>query len=86
MAEAPRSGLQRELLRLLQPPVPRRDRLLSERVAPALAEVGRSHWRRPADEVFTALEAVVAAAGGTPDRAALREFAEQIEAGHNPFD
>jgi len=29
--------------------------------------------------------AVVRAAGGTPDEAALREFADQIEAGENPF-
>ena len=85
MAEPPRSDLQRELLRLLQPPVPRRARLLSERVAPALADVGRRHAGRPADEVFAALEAVVTAAGGTPDPAALREFAGEIEAGRNPF-
>jgi hypothetical protein len=55
-------------------------------VAPALSEVGRTHAGRPADEVFAALEQVVAAAGGTPDRTALREFAGQIEAGQNPFD
>jgi hypothetical protein len=85
MADAPRSGLTRELLRLLQPPVPQRARLLSERVAPALAEVGRVRAGYPADEVFAELEAVVTAAGGEPDRAALREFAEQIEAGQNPF-
>ncbi|MCU1620741.1 MAG: hypothetical protein JWR41_2747, partial [Modestobacter sp.] len=40
MREGPRSGVQRELLRLLQPVVRRRDQLLSERIAPALAEVG----------------------------------------------
>lgn len=85
MAEAPRPGLTRELLRLLQPAMPRRSHLLSERVAPALAEVGRTCAGRPADQVFAELEAVVTAAGGTPDRAALREFAEQIEAGQNPF-
>jgi hypothetical protein len=85
MVETPRSGLTRELLRLLQPPAPRRARLLSERVAPALAEVGRVCAGRPAGEVFGELESVVTAAGGTPDRAALREFAEQIEAGRNPF-
>jgi hypothetical protein len=86
MREGPRSGVQRELLRLLQPVVRRRDQLLSERIAPALAEVGHTHRGRPADEVFLALEAVVTAAGGTPDRAALRQFAGQIEAGQNPFD
>ena len=86
MAGGARSGMTRELLRLLQPVARRRAGLLSERIAPALAEVGRSHRRRPADEVFAALEEVVAAAGGTPDRAALREFAAQIEAGQNPFD
>jgi hypothetical protein len=86
MAEGPGSSLTRELLRLLQPPTPRRAGLLSERIAPALADVGRSHEGRPADEVFAALTEVVAAAGGRPDRAALREFAEQIEAGQNPFD
>ncbi|MCU1605078.1 MAG: hypothetical protein JWP46_1543 [Modestobacter sp.] len=86
MSEVPRSGMQRELLRLLQPPAPRRARLLSERIAPALAEVGRTHRGRPADEVFAALAEVVTAAGGTPDQTALREFAGQIEAGQNPFD
>jgi hypothetical protein len=86
MSGIPRSGITRELLRLLQPPTPRRARLLSERIAPALAEVGRTHRGRPADEVFTALAEVVTAAGGTPDPAALREFAGQIEAGRNPFD
>jgi len=63
----------------------RRGRLLSERIAPALAEVGRTHRGRPAEEVFTALSEVVTAAGGTPDTRALREFAGQIEAGQNPF-
>jgi hypothetical protein len=86
MAEGSRSGLQRELLRLLQPLMPRRAGLLSERIAPALVEVGRTHRGRPADEVFAALAEVVTTAGGTPDPAALREFAEQIEAGQNPFD
>ena len=86
MTEGPSSGLTRELLRLLRPPSRRRAGLLSERIAPALAEVGRTHRGRPADDVFTALEAVVTAAGGTPDRSALREFAGQIEAGRNPFD
>jgi hypothetical protein len=86
MREVPGSGLQRDLLRLLRPPEPRRARLLSERIAPALAEVGRTHRGRPADEVYAALAEVVTAAGGTPDETALREFAGQIEAGLNPFD
>jgi hypothetical protein len=85
MAEGTGSALTRELMRWLQPPVPRRARLLSERVAPALAEVGRACAGRPADEVFAELAAVVTAAGGTPDETALREFAAQIETGRNPF-
>ena len=85
MAEKPRSNLQQELMGLLMPHVRRRAGLLSERVAPALAEVGRAYAGRPAEEVFPALEQVVLSAGGTPDRTALREFAEQIEAGTNPF-
>ena len=35
-------GLQDELLRLLQPWIPRRDELISERVAPTLASIGDS--------------------------------------------
>ena len=85
MAHRRRSGLQEELLRLLRPPVPRRAELLSERVAPTLAGIGDSMAGRPADEVLAALDAAVRDAGGTPDRAALREFAAEIEAGENPF-
>ncbi|MGY1643372.1 hypothetical protein ACI782_19885 [Geodermatophilus sp. SYSU D00703] len=80
-----RGDLQRELLRYLQPPVPRRAELVSERVAPALAEVGERLSGRPAEEVTAALEAVVRQAGATPDRTAIEEFAAQIEAGENPF-
>jgi hypothetical protein len=40
---------------------------------------------RPADEVLAALDAAIRNAGGTPERAALREFAARIEAGENPF-
>jgi hypothetical protein len=80
-----RGDLQRELLRYLQPPVPRRAELVSERVAPALAEVGERLSGRPAEEVAAALEAVVRSAGATPDRAAIAEFAARIEAGENPF-
>ncbi|MGY1731676.1 hypothetical protein ACI798_09140 [Geodermatophilus sp. SYSU D01045] len=85
MGRRTRSGLQDELLRLLRPPDPRRERLPSERVAPALAAIGDRMSGRPADEVCAALEAAVREAGGTPDRAALREFAADIEAGDNPF-
>ena len=85
MARRSRQGLQEELLRYLQPPVPRRAELVSERVAPTLAAIGDRMAGRPADEVRTALEAAVREAGGTPDAAALREFAARIEAGDNPF-
>ena len=81
-----RSALQQELLRLLQPRLPRRADLLSERIAPVLAQVAREHAGRPADEVLSALEAVVLGAGGTPDMRALREFANEIEGGENPFE
>jgi hypothetical protein len=81
----PRSGLQRELLRLLQPLVPQRERLVSERIAPQLSEVARRLSGRPAEEVLAALEAVVTRAGATPDRRALTEFAAQVEAGEDPF-
>ncbi len=80
------SAFQRELLRLLQPWLPRRADLLSERIAPVLAEVARRHVGRPADETLAALESVVVGAGGTPDMRALREFAAAIEAGENPFE
>ena len=82
----PRSAFQQELLRLLQPWLPRRADLLSERIAPVLADVARTHAGRPADEVLAALHAVVTGAGGTPDLRALREFAADIEAGRNPFE
>jgi hypothetical protein len=85
VAHRPRAGLQGELLRLLQPPVRRRADLLSERIAPTLAGIGDSMAGRPADEVLAALDAAIREAGGTPDTAALREFAAQIEAGENPF-
>jgi hypothetical protein len=81
----PESSVQRELLRLLRPPVPRLARQPSERARPGLAEIGRTHAGRPAAEVLAALEAVVHAAGATPDLDALTEFAEAIEDGENPF-
>lgn len=82
----PTWALQRDLLRLLQPPMRRRAGLISERIAPALADVGRTHSGRPADETLAALEDVVTAAGAEPDRRALEEFAREIEAGGNPFE
>jgi hypothetical protein len=77
--------MQEELLRFLQPPVPQRAELVSERVAPALADIGDAMAGRGAAEVLAALDAAIREAGGTPDTAALREFAAQIEAGENPF-
>lgn len=82
----PRSAVQQELLRLLQPLMRRRAELVSERIAPALADVGRSHSGRPAAEVLAALQDVVTAAGAEPDRRALEEFAREIEGGGNPFE
>ena len=85
MTRRARPGLQEELLRFLQPPVPRRGELVSERVAPTLADIGDAMAGRRADEVLAALDAAIREAGGTPDAEALREFAGQIEAGENPF-
>ncbi|MCV2490265.1 hypothetical protein OF117_12910 [Geodermatophilus sp. YIM 151500] len=88
MARRSRIGaeLQRGLLEFLRPPSARLEEQLSERVRPRLAAIGHSHAGRPAGEVCAALESVVRAAGGDPDMAALAEFAEQIEAGENPFE
>lgn len=85
MARRSGPGLQAELLRLLQPPVTRRAALLSERVAPVLAEIGDRLIGRPADEVLAALDAAIRDAGGVPDRAALQDLARQVAAGANPF-
>jgi hypothetical protein len=85
MVRRSRSALQEELLRLLQPPVPQRAGLLSERVAPVLAEIASRLAGRPVDEVVVALESAICDAGGAPDLRALEEFAEQIQAGDNPF-
>jgi hypothetical protein len=79
------SAMQRELLSYLRPPVPQLARQVSELARPGLVEVGRSHAGRPAAEVLVALEYEVRSVGGEPDRAALTEFAELIEAGENPF-
>jgi hypothetical protein len=86
MPRRPGSRLQEELLRLLMPPSRRRAQQLSERVRPGLAEVGRTHAGRPPAEIVPALEAVIVSFGGTPDRSALEEFAEEISAGENPFE
>ena len=85
MRRRARPGIQEELLRYLQPPVPRRGELVSERVAPTLADIGDAMAGRGADEVLAALDAAIREAGGTPDPAALREFAVRIEGGENPF-
>ena len=85
MTRRARPGIQDELLRLLRPPVRRRTELVSERVAPTLADIGDAMAGRRAEEVHAALDAAIREAGGTPDTAALREFAAQIEAGENPF-
>ena len=82
----PRWAVQQELLRLLQPHMRRRAGLVSERIAPALADVGHTHSGRPAADVLAALQDVVTAAGAEPDRRALTEFAREIEAGGNPFE
>jgi hypothetical protein len=81
----PQSPVQDELLRLLRPPSPQLARQPSELAHPRLAEVGRAFANRPATEVVAALEAAVRSVGAEPDMAALAEFAEQIEAGENPF-
>ncbi len=78
--------LQRELLRLLRPADRRLARQLSEQARPGLAEVGRTHAGRPPAEILAALVEVVRAKGGEPNLAALREFAEEISRGENPFD
>jgi hypothetical protein len=86
MAHRPGSRLQEELLRLLRPHSRRLDQQLSERARPGLAEVGRTHAGRPPAEIVAALAEVIRSLGGTPDDAALEEFAREIAAGENPFD
>jgi hypothetical protein len=79
------SAIQRDLLTYLRPPVPQLARQVSEQARPGLVEVGHSYAGRPAAEVLVALEHAVRSVGGEPDRSALTEFAELIEAGENPF-
>jgi hypothetical protein len=81
----PQSAVQRELLRLLSPPSRRLSEQPGEQALPGLLEVARTHAHRPAAEVRAALEDAVRSVGAEPDHAALTEFAEQIEAGENPF-
>jgi hypothetical protein len=78
--------VQQELLRLLRPHSRRLSEQLSERVRPDLAAVARSSTGRPVPEIVAALDAVIREAGGTPDRAALTEFAAEIAEGGNPFE
>jgi len=88
MARRPRppSALQRELLRLLRPDDPRLQAQPSERIRPRLAQIGDDYAGRPPEEVLPVLEEAVRSVGATPDMAALREFAEDIAVGTNPFD
>ena len=81
----PPSALQRELLRLLRPDDPRLREQPSERIRPRLAQIGDEYAGRPAEEILPVLEEAVRSMGATPDMAALREFAEDIAAGRNPF-
>lgn len=80
-----RSGLQQELLRLIRPYSRRLAQQPSEQLRPTLSEVARQYAGHPAAEAAAALEAVIRAAGMTPDRTALAELAEEIEDGQDPF-
>jgi hypothetical protein len=87
MARKPRpsSALQRELLRLLRPDHRRLREQPSERILPRLVEIGNGYAGRPAAEILPVLEEAVRSAGARPDMSALREFAEDISRGENPF-
>jgi hypothetical protein len=82
----PSSALQQELLRLLRPAYRRLQEQPSERIRPRLAEIGSEYAGRPAAEILPVLEEAVRSVGARPDMAALREFAEEIAEGSNPFD
>jgi hypothetical protein len=82
----PSSALQRELLRLLRPAHRRLLEQPSERIRPRLAAIGSEYAGRPAAEILPLLEEAVRSVGARPDMAALREFAEDIADGSNPFD
>ena len=81
-----RNALQQELLRFLRPFSRRIEQQPGERVRPRLAEIGRTHAGRPVEEVVDALEQAIREAGAEPHERAVREFAEQIRQGENPFD
>jgi hypothetical protein len=82
----PSSALQRELLRLLRPAYRRLQEQPSERIRPRLAEIADEYAGRPVAETLPALEEAVRSVGARPDMTALREFAEEISRGENPFD
>jgi hypothetical protein len=88
MARKPRpsSALQRELLRLLRPDHRRLREQPSERIQPRLAQIATEYAGRPAVDTLPVLEEAVRSVGARPDMAALREFAEDISRGENPFD
>jgi hypothetical protein len=84
--QRPSSALQQELLRLLRPAYRRLQEQPSERIRPRLAQIGDDYAGRPAAEILPLLEAAVRSVGARPDMTALREFAEEISEGSNPFD
>jgi hypothetical protein len=82
----PSSALQEELLRLLRPAYRRLQEQPSEQIRPRLAQIGNDYAGRPAAETLPLLAEAVRSVGARPDMAALREFAEEIAEGSNPFD
>jgi hypothetical protein len=88
MARKPRpsSALQRELLRLLRPNHRRLREQPSERILPRLAQIGSEYAGRPPGDILPVLEEAVRSVGARPDMTALREFADDISRGENPFD
>ena len=88
MARRPSSPhtLQQELLRLLRPPHRRLQQQPSERIRPRLAEIGAGYAGCPAAEILPLLEEAVRSVSARPDMEALREFADEISRGENPFD
>ena len=81
----PTSALQEELLRLLRPDYRRLREQPSEWIQPRLAEIGDDYAGRPVEEILPLLEEAVRSVGARPDMTALREFAEDISRGLNPF-
>ncbi|MFL6097746.1 MAG: hypothetical protein ACJ71Y_20010 [Blastococcus sp.] len=82
----PSSALQRELLRLLRPHDRRLQEQPSERILPRLVQIATEYAGHPAAETLPLLEEAVRSVGARPDMTALREFAEDISRGENPFD